>query len=78
MAKIMVDDRTEAAIKAAKGPFELCGQNGEIIAVASPGNVHSYPIVIEEPPLPTDEELREILKGPRFSSAQVLAELEAH
>jgi hypothetical protein len=75
MARIIIDEKTVQSIKAANGSFELCDKNGTVIAVGALDG-SEYPIVIDEPPLPTDDEIKAMLAGPRYTLEEVLEGLE--
>ena len=69
-ASITVDDQVAKEITSTKGTFGLCDPTGKVIAIAC-ADGSSFPVVLD-PPLPTGEELKRILNGPRYTTEQVL------
>jgi len=75
MIRIVVEDRILDEIRNAGTLVQLCDSKGNDVAIAWSG-VSKY-AGLEEMPLPTAEELREILaEQPRYNIDQVLAVLE--
>ncbi len=75
MLQITVNDEIVRALKSSDDPVKLCDSKGQLIAILVRGD-DNQPMLIDLPPLPTEEELREILAQPRYTFEQVMEGLE--